>query len=152
MKYRTRIILYVVHFPLRLTECSLFHKIGPEFGCAFLCCGYQMGYWWGNLSWAVYVKSANILSQQTTVNQDLLCAMMTSWNGNLFRITGPFLGDPPATAEFTSQRANNVEPWCFLWSLFEQAAEQTVRLPVSEDAVTLYHNSHFPRMRCIYYM
>ena len=42
--------------------------------------------------------------------------MMTSSNGNIFRVTGPFWG------EFTSHRwipltkASDAELWCFLWS------------------------------------
>ena len=44
------------------------------------------------------------------------CIMMTSSNGNIFRVTDPLCG------EFTSQRwipltkASDAELWCFLWS------------------------------------
>ena len=48
-----------------------------------------------------------------------LIYMMTSSNGNIFRVTGPLCG------EFTGQRwiprtkASNAELWCFLWSASE---------------------------------
>ena len=31
------------------------------------------------------------------------CIMMTSWNGNIFRVTGPCAGNSPVTGEFPSQ-------------------------------------------------
>ena len=49
--------------------------------------------------------------------------MMTSSNGNIFRVTGPLCG------EFTGQRwiplsqASDAEFWCLLWSAPEQTAE-----------------------------
>ena len=43
-------------------------------------------------------------------------AMMTSWNGNIFRVTGLCAGNSPGTGEFPTQRASNAELWCFLWS------------------------------------
>ena len=36
--------------------------------------------------------------------------MMTSSNGNIFRVTGPLCG------EFTCHKASDAELWCFLWS------------------------------------
>ena len=45
--------------------------------------------------------------------------MMTSSNGNIFRIAGPLCGNSPVTGEFPTQRASNAELWCFLWSASE---------------------------------
>ena len=56
--------------------------------------------------------------------------MMTSSNGNIFRVTGPLWG------EFTSHRwialtkSSDQELWCFLWSAPEQTVEQTIETPV----------------------
>ena len=39
--------------------------------------------------------------------------MMTSSNGNIFRVTSPLCG------EFTGPKASDAEFWCFLWSASE---------------------------------
>ena len=46
--------------------------------------------------------------------------MMTSWNGNIFRITGPFLGGFTGHRWTPLTKASVAELWCFLWSVFEQ--------------------------------
>ena len=56
----------------------------------------------------------------------MLYDMMTSSNGNIFRVTGPLW------VEFTDHqwipltKASDVELWCFLWSAPEQTAEQNI--------------------------
>ena len=55
--------------------------------------------------------------------------MVTSSNGNIFRVTGPSRG------EFT------VGLWCFLWSAPEQTVEQTIETPVIRDAIVLIMRS-----------
>ena len=63
--------------------------------------------------------------------------MITSSNGNIFRVTGPLCG------EFTGQwwipltKASDAELWCFLWSVAEQSVEQTIETPVIWDAIAL---------------
>ena len=49
-----------------------------------------------------WVKSCRTVSKRRT---DVLRSMMTSWNGNIFRVTGLLCGDPPVTGEFLAQRA-----------------------------------------------
>ena len=49
-------------------------------------------------------------------------SMMTSSNGNIFRVTGPLWGKQPVIGGFPSQRARDAELWCFLWC----APEQTI--------------------------
>ena len=47
---------------------------------------------------------------------DLCMFCMTSWNGNIFRITGPLCGDSPVTGEFPSQRlATRSKLWWVFW-------------------------------------
>ena len=59
---------------------------------------------------------ANQHNRWPRTNQHCCHCMMTSSNGNIFRITGPLC------REFTSHRwipltkASDVELWCFLWS------------------------------------
>ena len=54
-------------------------------------------------------------------------SMVTAWLGNLFRITDPFGGNPPATGKFPSRIASNLELWlpCSLI--------RTVELPLIRD-------------------
>ena len=45
--------------------------------------------------------------------------MMTSSNGNLFRVTGPLCGEFTGPGEFPHTKASDAELWCFLWSASE---------------------------------
>ena len=58
--------------------------------------------------------------------------MMTSSNGNIFRITGAVPGGIPSRL-----KASDMELWCFLWSAPEQTSEQTNETPVIWDAIAL---------------
>ena len=42
--------------------------------------------------------------------------MMTSWNGNIFRVTGLFCGEVPGPRWIPRTKASDAELWCFLWS------------------------------------
>ena len=46
--------------------------------------------------------------------------MMTSANGNIFRVTGPLWGESTAHLWIPLTKASEAEPWCFLWSALEQ--------------------------------
>ena len=51
-------------------------------------------------------------------------SMMTSWNGNTFRVTGPFCaGNLPVTGDIPRTNVSDAELWCFLWSAPEQTVE-----------------------------
>ena len=41
---------------------------------------------------------------------------MTSWNGNIFRVTGHLCGEFAGTRWIPLTKASDVELWCFLWS------------------------------------
>ena len=67
--------------------------------------------------------------------------MMTSSNGNIFRVTGLLW------VEFTGHRwipltkASDAELWCFLWSAPEPTVEQTMETPVIWDVIALITTS-----------
>ena len=49
--------------------------------------------------------------------------MMTSSNGNIFRVTGPLCGDFTGHRWFPLIKASEVELWCSFWSAREQTVE-----------------------------
>ena len=60
--------------------------------------------------------------------------MMTSLNGNIFRVTGPLCG------VFNDRRTvkdSDAELWCFLWSAPEQTVEKTIETLVIWDTIAL---------------
>ena len=46
----------------------------------------------------------------------LILAMMTSLNGNIFRVTGPLCGEFTGPRWIPRTKASDAELWCFLWS------------------------------------
>ena len=78
-----------------------------------------------------------------------LTCMMTSSNGNIFRVTGPLCG------EFTDHRwtpltkASSAELWCFLWSAPEQTVEYTIEILVFETpSRSLWHHCNGMNSDC----
>ena len=55
----------------------------------------------------------------------LTLPMMTSSNGNIFRVNGPLWGESTADRWVPLTKAFDAELWCFLWSAPEQTIEQT---------------------------
>ena len=49
--------------------------------------------------------------------------MMTSSNGNIFRVTGPLCGEFTGHRWIPRTKAIDAELWCFLWSASEQTIE-----------------------------
>ena len=69
-------------------------------------------------------------------------AMMTSSNGNIFRITGPFVrGNQWSPVDFPHKGqwrgASDAELWCFLWCAPEHMVGQTVETPVVWNTLSL---------------
>ena len=60
--------------------------------------------------------------------------MMTSSNGNIFRVTGPLWWIPLT-------KASDAELWCSLRSAPEQTVEQAMEIPVIRDAIALIMTS-----------
>ena len=50
--------------------------------------------------------------------------MMTSSNGNIFRVTGPLCGEFTGHRWIPLTKASDAELWCFLWSAPEWTVEQ----------------------------
>ena len=55
--------------------------------------------------------------------------MMTSSNGNNFRVTGPLPGESIGDRWIPLTTASDAELWCFLWSAHEQTVKQTIETP-----------------------
>ena len=63
--------------------------------------------------------------------------MMTSWNGNIFRITGPLYGEFTGHWWIALTKASDMELLSFLWSAPEQTIEWTIEIPVIWDTIEL---------------
>ena len=66
---------------------------------------------------------------------------MTSSNGNIFRVIGLLCGEFTGPRGIPRTKASDTGLWCFLWSVPEQTAEQTIETPVIWDAVVLIMTS-----------
>ena len=58
------------------------------------------------------------------------CSMITSSNGNIFRVTGPLWGESTGHRCIPLTKASYAVVWCFLWCAPEQTAEKTVDMLV----------------------
>ena len=67
--------------------------------------------------------------------------MMTSSNGNIFRVTGPLCGEFIGHWWIPLTKPNYAELWYFLWSESEQTVEQTIETLVIWDAIALIMKS-----------
>ena len=63
--------------------------------------------------------------------------MMTSSNGNIFRVTGPLWGDSPGQQWIPLTKASEAERWCFLWSAPQQTVQQIIKTPVIWDGIAI---------------
>ena len=63
--------------------------------------------------------------------------IMTSANGNIFRVTGPLWGESTGHRWIPHTKSSDAELWCFLWCAPEQTLEQTSETPVIWDAIVL---------------
>ena len=63
-----------------------------------------------------YTFIVNISRQSPFHFINLLCIMMTSSNGNIFRVTGPLCGEFTGHRWIPLTKASDAELWCFLWS------------------------------------
>ena len=66
---------------------------------------------------------------------------MTSWNGNIFRVTSPFCGAFAGHQWIPRTNASDAELWCFLWSAPEQTVEWTIETSVIWNVITLIMRS-----------
>ena len=75
------------------------------------------------------------------LSRSCLVNMMTSSNGNIFRVTGLLCGEFTGHRWIPRTKANDAELWCFLWSQPETTVEQTMETPVIWDATALIMTS-----------
>ena len=73
--------------------------------------------------------------------EDVLEHMMTSSNGNIFRVTGPLWGEFTAHRWIPLTKASDGELSGFLWSAHEQTVEQTIKTPVIWDVIAFIMTS-----------
>ena len=61
--------------------------------------------------------------------------MMTSSNGNIFRVTSDVWGESTGHRWIPLTEASDAELWYFPWSAPEKTVEQTIETPVIWDAI-----------------
>ena len=77
---------------------------------------------WTNLS---YISNLQLVRSKLDVGLgQVRYIMMTSSNGNIFRVTSPLWGESTDHRWMPLQKASDEELWCFLWSPLEQTVEQ----------------------------
>ena len=69
------------------------------------------------------------------------CNMMTSWNGNILRVTGPLWGESTGHRRIPLTKASGAELCCYLWSAPAETVEQTIETTVIWDAIALIMTS-----------
>ena len=72
----------------------------------------------GDLHWD-YFPGMLSLSQITITRLKIGHSMMTSSNGNIFRVTGHLCGEFTGPRWIPRKKASDAELWCFLWSASE---------------------------------
>ena len=69
------------------------------------------------------IGSDNVLRLVLCITSWILQAMMTSSNGNIFRVTGHLCGEFTGPRWIPHTKASDAELWCFLWSASEWTVE-----------------------------
>ena len=73
---------------------------------------------WGmSLWWPLLALLSCALCLTQVIATYLKSCTMTSWNGNIFRVTGPLCGEFTGHRWIPHTKASDAEPWCFLWSV-----------------------------------
>ena len=60
-----------------------------------------------------------VLQSSSTLSLAITVSMMTSSNGNIFRVTGPLCGEFTGHRWIPHPNASDAELWCFLWYVTE---------------------------------
>ena len=83
------------------------------------------------------------LYQNLHLALNMVSNMMTSSNGNIFRVTGPLWGESAGHRWIPLRKASGVELWSSLWSVPERMVEQTIETPVIWEVNALILTSPF---------
>ena len=81
------------------------------------------------------------LTENNSISTDRTNLMMTSWNGSIFRVTGPLWRESTGHRWIPLTKSGDAQPWCFLWSVTEQTVEYTIKTPVIWDTMALIMTS-----------
>ena len=84
--------------------------------------------------------STNSLATPEVIMSSL---MMTSSNGNIFRVTSYLCGEFTRHRWIPCTKASDRELWCFLWSPPEITVEQTIARLVIWDASSLWRHCNY---------
>ena len=79
-----------------------------------------------DISYVVYMLSASVSRDLPDTSHHVfekIRDMLTSSNGNIFRVTGPLYGEFTGHRWIPRKKASDAEPWCFLWSAPEYTVE-----------------------------
>ena len=63
-----------------------------------------------------YRDRLDMFSQKHDIERQASLPMMTSSNGNIFRVTGPLRGEFTGPQWIPRTKASDAELWCFYWS------------------------------------
>ena len=86
--------------------------------------------------WCFFVVSLNKLSKKHSMDRlfetpwrsfDVTVIMMTSFNGNIFRVTGAVREESTGHRWIPFTKASDAELWCFLWSAPKQRLSKQSR-------------------------
>ena len=117
---------YPIVDSLQLRCTSRWHLNVISHGCVAPCLVMVICSGLGSSAWCIYLYSSS---------------MMTSSNGNIFRVTGPLCREFTGLWWIPRTRASDTELWCILWSVPEPTVEQTMETPVIWDAILLIMTS-----------
>ena len=84
-------------------------------------------------------RAWTVLYRRSTagISSRIYFVMMTSSNGNIFRIAGSLCGEWTGNRWILLKKASDTKLWCFLWSAPEQTVPWTIVRLVIWDAIAL---------------
>ena len=99
-------------------------------------CSIQMQIkWWFQVQNSLEYNHQSFITSQIAKTQG--STMMTSSNGNIFRVSGLLWGESTDHRMIPLTKASDAELWYFLWSAHKQTMKQTIESRVIWDAIVL---------------
>ena len=123
---------YESNSPVSATQAILFLYIYIYIHIIFMCACFA------------YFHCRRIDLTPLCLKRSLFCLclrMMTSWNGNIFCVTGLLCEEFTGDRWIPLTKVSDAELWSFLWSVPEHIVEQTMETPVIWDAIALIMTS-----------
>ena len=94
------------HYILRCLILEIWRYLAPKLRCDL----DPVGTWY-----ALFFSAATLPLGRGFVVINGIFNMMTSWNGNLFRVAGPLCWEFTGDRWIPHTKASDAELWCFLW-------------------------------------